>query len=221
MTWRASTARWNRFPVSEEAHAQMTHLEFSLQELTFKPVTLDEWEDLQSLFTGPGVQQGCWCVYWRIRRDDFQRQYGEANRLVMEQIIQSGRVPGLLAYLHERPIGWCSVAPREEFPVLDRSRTLKRVDDRPVWSIVCFFVSKPYRRSGLSKALLRAAIDYARGEGACIIEAYPLILEGVANPRGERYMGLVSTFQEAGFEEAVRRSKRRSVMRLYLQDASG
>jgi len=189
---------------------------WSTHELTFKPVTIAEWEDLQLLFAEHGVQDGCWCMYWRIKRSDFHGQYGEGNKRAMRRIIESGRVPGILAYLRGQPIGWCSVAPREEFPVLDRSPTLKRVDGEPVWSIVCFFVSTSYRRQGLSKILLQAAIDYARDNGAKIIEAYPLTPEHSKSQRYELYMGLVSTFEEAGFQEVVRRSMRRPVMRYYV-----
>jgi GNAT superfamily N-acetyltransferase len=187
-------------------------------ELTFRPVTIDEWDDLESLFAEPGVQNGCWCMYWRIKRADFHRSYGERNRQAMKQIVESGRVPGILAYLDGRPIGWCSIAPRTEFPVLDRSPTLKRVDDQPVWSIVCFFVSRPHRRRGVSKALIEAAIGYARDNGARIVEAYPLNPEGTVDPRYERYMGLVSTFVAAGFEEVIRRSKKRAILRYYIPD---
>jgi len=185
-------------------------------ELTFTPVTINEWEDLQALFAEPGVQNGCWCMYWRIKRAVFHGQYGEGNREAMRRIIESGRVPGILAYLQGQPIGWCSVAPREEFPVLDRSPTLKRVDGQPVWSIVCFFVSRPHRHKGLSKILLQAALDYAKDNGATIIEAYPLTPEHAKSQRYELYMGLVSTFEEAGFQEAARRSKRSPVMRYYV-----
>ncbi len=191
---------------------------FSKHELTFKPVTMDEWEDLQLLFAEPGVQDGCWCMYWRIKRSDFHRGYGEDNKQALKRIIESGRPPGILAYLHGQPVGWCSVAPREQFPVLDRSPTLKRVDDESVWSIVCFFVSGPFRRKGLNKALLEAAVEYASGNGAKIIEAYPLILESAEYPKYETYMGIASTLWEAGFEEAVRRSKRRPIMRYYVDD---
>jgi GNAT superfamily N-acetyltransferase len=191
--------------------------EFSPDDLTFKPVTIEEWEELRLLFAEPGVHHGCWCMYWRIRRSDFNSQYGEGNEAAMKRIVESGRVPGILAYLRGRPVGWCSVAPRQEFPVLNRSRTLRRVDDRPVWSIVCFFVSSQYRRKGVSRALLRAAIGYAAGQGAKIVEAYPLLSEGAKAPPYETYMGLLSTFEEAGFREVARRSKRRCIVRYGVQ----
>ena len=184
-----------------------------MHQFTFKPVTAEEWGDLQALFAEHGEQNGCWCMYWRIKRADFQAGYGESNKLAMEQIIKSGITPGILAYLDGQPVGWCSVAPREQFPVLDRSPTLKRVDDEPTWSIICFFVSAHYRRKGLSKALLEAAIEYARDNGAKIIEAYPITLEGAEYPRYETYMGVVSMFEQAGFKQVARRSKRRPIMR--------
>jgi len=154
-------------------------------------------------------------MYWRIKRSECQKQFGEGNKQALKELIESGQVPGILAYLNERPVGWCSVAPREQFQVLDRSPTLKRVDDEPAWSIVCFFVSKPHRRKGLTKFLLEAAIEYARDNGARIIEAYPLTKNAKHLPI-ERHTGVISTFEEAGFKEIIRRSKRRAIMRYYI-----
>jgi len=192
----------------------------SSQTLTFRPVTTKEWPDLCALFDEPGPQSGCWCMYWRTKREECQRQFGEGNKRALQQIIESGKVPGLLLYWQGRPIAWCSVAPREDFPVLDRSPTLKRVDDEPVWSIVCFFVSKPYRRQNLTTILIKAAIAYAKDKGAKIIEAYPLILESTKYPHFETYMGVRSTFEKAGFKEVASRSKRRPIMRYYVQDGT-
>jgi GNAT superfamily N-acetyltransferase len=194
-------------------------MDASLKEkLTFRPVTVAEWDDLQALFAEEGPQHGCWCMYWRIKRSDFNREYGEGNRRAMEAIIASGRVPGILAYLNGQPVGWCSVAPRQEFPVLDRSRTLKRVDDEPVWSITCFFVSAQYRQRGISTALIKAAIAYARDNGAGIVEAYPLTGGHTRANRYETYMGVRSTFEKAGFKEVTRRSARRAIVRYVAQD---
>ncbi len=189
-----------------------------MDNLAFKPVSAAEWEDFQALFSEPGVQRGCWCMYWRVRRSDFHRHFGENHRQAMREIVESGQVPGILAYVDGRPAGWCSVAPREHFPVLQRSRTLKPVDDRPVWSIVCFFISAQYRHAGLSNALLQAAVSYAREQGARIVEAYPLTSEDPEPPGPEHYMGYYSTFCQAGFEEVLRRSDRRAIVRLYLED---
>jgi len=187
--------------------------------LAFKPVNIGQWPDLQKLFGPNGANGGCWCMWWRIKRSEFDRNHGEANRRAMEAIIRSGEVPGLLAYLEDEPIGWCSVAPREAFPVLDRSPVLKRVDDRPVWSIVCFYIAAGYRRSGLTHLLIEAAVDYARSRGAATVEAYPVDPGTSRVDPGEAFTGLIDTFRKAGFTEVARRSGRRAILRYEIGSA--
>jgi GNAT superfamily N-acetyltransferase len=191
----------------------------SRRTLTFKPVTSEAWSDLEALFEEPGIQDGCWCMYWRIRRADCQRQYGEGNKRAFQAIVESGQVPGILAYLNGKPIGWCAIAPREATPTLDRSHTLKRIDAQPVWSITCFFVSKPYRQQGLTERLIEAAIAYAKTQGAQTVEAYPLLSEITKLLPYERYMGIQSTFERVGFKEVARRTDRRPIMRYVIQPA--
>lgn len=184
-------------------------------ELRYYPVTPERWQDLETLFGPRGACGGCWCMWWRLSRSQFEQQKGEQNREALKELVDAGRVPGLLAYVDGQPIGWCSVAPREEFPVLERSRTLKRVDDLPVWSIVCFFVAKPYRRQGLTVHLIKAAVDYARERGATIVEGYP-VEPKAAMPAAFAYTGLASAFRQAGFVEVLRRSETRPIMRYLL-----
>lgn len=181
--------------------------------LVFKPVTMVEWPDMQRLFGPNGADGGCWCMWWRIKRSEFERMHGEENRRAMEAIIRSGEVPGLLAYLQNEPIGWCSIAPREAFPVLDRSPALKRVDNQPVWSIVCFYIPRHYRRSGLMGFLIQTALDYARANGAQIVEAYPIDPETSRFDPGGAFTGTIGTFRKLGFKEVARRSKRRAILR--------
>jgi GNAT superfamily N-acetyltransferase len=135
----------------------------------------------------------------------------------MKRIIDSRQVPGILAYAGGQPIGWCSIGPREVYPRLERSRILKRIDEEPVWSVVCFFVSRPYRRRGIATKLLRAAVDYARKKGARIVEGYPVEPKKDQVPDLFVYHGLAASFLEAGFEEVARRSPTRPIMRLDLK----
>ena len=190
-----------------------------MKNMTFRPVANKEWADMKRLFSEPGVQKGCWCMYWRIKRSEFNRGYGQGNEKSMKNIIRSGKVPGILAYQEGKPIGWCSIAPRKDFSVLDRSPTLKKIDDKPVWSIVCFFISKKYRRRKYTSELIKAAIKYAGKRGARIIESYPYVPDeegGKKICRWELYTGIISTFKKLGFKVASRRSKRRPIMRYYL-----
>jgi GNAT superfamily N-acetyltransferase len=114
----------------------------------------------------------------------------------------------LLAYHAGRPVGW-SFLDAPAFPALERSRILKPVDEKPVWSVVCFFVAKGYRRKGMTVALLKAAVDYAHQQGAEIIEGYPVEPKQGSVPDPFVYTGLASAFHQAGFEEVLRRSETR------------
>jgi GNAT superfamily N-acetyltransferase len=171
---------------------------------------------MEQLFGEHGACGGCWCMWWRIKRKEFEKQQGAGNRAAMKAIVERNEVPGILGYLDDRPVAWCSVAPREVFSVLDRSPILKKVDDRPVWSIVCFFVDRHYRRQGISYKMLQAAVEYAAEKGATIVEAYPVIPKKEKAPDIYIYTGLFSTFKRAGFVEVCRRSTLRPIMRSFI-----
>ncbi len=132
---------------------------------SWKPVTVAEWDDLVELFGPRGACGGCWCMWWRLPRRDFARLKGDGTRRALKRIVARGPAPGIIAYDGDRPVGWCCVGPREDFPLLERSRVLARVDDEPVWSIVCFFVARDHRRKGLTRKLVAAAVSYARTPG--------------------------------------------------------
>jgi GNAT superfamily N-acetyltransferase len=189
--------------------------------LIYHPLTLARWEDFERLFSEHGVQNGCWCMYWRTRRVDFQRNYGEGNKLAFKAIVESGKVPGILAYQDEKAAAWCSIAPREDYPSLERSPTLKRSDDQPVWSIVCFYISQAYQGQGLTESLIMASIDYAQSKGAQIVESYPLKTEIAKTLPYERYMGIQSTYERLGFQVVANRSERRLVMRYIIETTKG
>jgi GNAT superfamily N-acetyltransferase len=184
--------------------------------LDFHPVVPERWEDLEKLFGQRGACGGCWCMWWRLTHAEFNRRKGPGNKQAMKKIVRSGQVPGILAYAGGQPVGWCSIGPRDVYPRLERSRILKRVDDRPVWSVVCFFVAKPYRRKGVTVRLLSAAVEYAKKKGARIVEGYPVEPKKKRAPDAFLYHGLASAFRQAGFKEVARRSETRPIMRLYL-----
>lgn len=181
--------------------------------LEIHPLTLERWNDLETLFGKRGAVGGCWCMYWRLPRSMFEQLKGEGNRQAFQSIVQSGEPTGVLAYLNGSPVGWCAVAPREAYSTLERSRILKPVDDHPVWSIPCFFIARAYRRQGLMARLIRAAVVFAQSQGAKIVEAYPVEAKSHNSPDVYMYTGLASAFLEVGFKEVARRSETRPVMR--------
>jgi GNAT superfamily N-acetyltransferase len=177
------------------------------------PLTPNRWPDLEKLFGPGGAYGGCWCMWFRMRRREFDASAADERKAGLRRLAQSERPPGLLAYLDGVPAAWVSLGPREEFPHLEHSRTLVRVDDRPVWSIVCFVVSKGYRGRGMSGRLLEAAVIYARKHGAQAVEAYPI--EPGGGLKGyDGFTGIISTFQRAGFIEVARPRPRQAIMRL-------
>ena len=183
---------------------------------SFHPLTPERWSDFEKLFGARGACGGCWCMYWRLSRTQYDEQHGELNRRNIKALVDSGNIPGILAYSGDEPVGWCSIAPHEEFPTLGRSRILKPVDDQPVWSVVCFFVTRGQRRKGLTVQLLKAAVEYAASKGARIIEGYPVEPKDGKAPDVFVYTGLLSAFKQAGFTEVLRRSATRPIMRYNL-----
>ena len=186
-------------------------------ELSFQPLTPEQWDDFVALFGERGACGGCWCMLWRLSRKQFESQKGDGNRLAMRAIVDSGEVPGILAYQNTRAIGWCAIAPRSRFPALSRSRILQPVDDRECWSVACLFVEKSYRKQGVSTELLRAAAEYAQSQGAELVEGYPVEPNSEKDiPPAFAWTGTPKAFIRAGFKEIVRRSPTRPIMRLEL-----
>ncbi len=153
---------------------------------------------------------------WRLTHSQFEKQKGSGNKKALRQLVRSGRVPGVLAYAGGSPVGWCSVAPRPEFSFLERSRVLAPVDERPVWSVSCLFVARPFRRRGLSAKLLKAAVALVRRQGGRIVEGYPIEVAKGALPDVFAWTGLAAAYRRAGFRQAARRSATRPIMRYYI-----
>ncbi len=184
--------------------------------LSFRPLTPETWKAFEELFGPRGACGGCWCMWWRLTRKEFNEGKGDVNRKAIRKLVNGGTVPGILAFEGKRAVGWCSIAPRAEFSGLARSRVLAAVDEKPVWSVVCFFVARDHRHSGLTGELLEAAMKYARRRGARIVEGYPVEPGPAGTADAFAYTGLASVFRRAGFSEAARRSPHRAVFRKLL-----
>ena len=182
----------------------------------FEPLTPDRWPDLEQLFGERGACGGCWCMWWRLPRSVFNENKGAANKRALKKIVTAGPPPGILSYVDGRPVGWCAVGPRESYPSLERSRTLKRIDDQPAWAITCFFIDKAFRRKGLSSSLIEAAVKFAAKSGAKLIEGYPVEPKKNDMPDPFAWTGVRSAFHKAGFVEALRRSPTRPIMRCII-----
>jgi len=142
--------------------------------MAIRPLTAPRWPDVVRLFGPRGACAGCWCMYWRRPRKEYNAGKGAGNRSAFRRIVKTGEVPGLLAYDGDEPVAWCALARRESYPGLANSRILSPVDDQPVWSVTCLYVRRDYRRAGVTPALLRAAVDHVRRQGGRVVEGYPI-----------------------------------------------
>jgi GNAT superfamily N-acetyltransferase len=148
-------------------------------------------------------------MYWRIG-SAYRKRPEADNKQALQQIVEEGAPPGLLAFEGGRAVGWCQLTPRSDLPWLDKTWRLRRVDDMPVWSISCFYIRRGYRRRGVASALIDAAVKAAQQAGAPAIEAHPL--DARLTPSASS-TGHVSTFLRAGFKIVATHTPPRPIMR--------
>jgi GNAT superfamily N-acetyltransferase len=187
----------------------------AVEKYEFHALTPQRWADFEQLFSTSRNCMGCWCMWNHMTNRDFTRAGGsEGLKEAMRTIVHSGFSPGILGYADGIAAGWVALAPREWYARLKTSRHLAPVDDRPVWSVTCFFIHHDYRHVGMMEKLLGAAIDYARTRGATILEAYPLdVKEKIST--ASLFSGRKSVFERLGFEQAALRDYR-PIMRMKL-----
>lgn len=196
--------------------------------LRIEPLTAATWDALAELFREGGDPRWCWCQHWRLRSKDMAAAKVPELRERLRAQAASPQPPGLVAFEGDRAVGWVSLGPRTEFERIVRSRVIPTIDDRPVWSIVCFAVSETARGRGVARALLDAAVDHARGQGATAVEAYPVIVpEDEPVHPDAAFTGTLPMFERAGFVIVADRasdpaaSRQRVVVRRELSPAAG
>ena len=191
------------------------------------PANEARWEDLQAVLGTRGDPFRCQCQRYKTRPGEAWAAFPveeRAGRLRAQTRCgqpTSDTTSGLVAYLDGEPVGWCAVEARSAYP---RLRSKCRVPwegrsedkgDASVWAVTCFVTRAGFRRRGVSRALARAAVDFARERGARALEGYPMLTEpGKEITWGELHVGSRSIFAAAGFAEVSRPSRRRFVMRI-------
>jgi GNAT superfamily N-acetyltransferase len=225
---RRSTDARAWFEVTTRRYAELTsriaRMRAAKSAITVAPANEASWEDLQTIFGTRGQASRCQCQRYKLRpRESFRSFPAEerAHRLRQQTDCghpESDTTSGLVAYLDGEPVGWCAVEPRTAYTGLVRNnrvpwdgRSEDKTDDS-VWAVTCLFTRAGFRKRGVSRALARAAVDFARERGARAVEGYPMTTKNAIVE--ELHVGTESVFTDAGFAEVSRPTLRRVVMRI-------
>jgi len=159
-----------------------------------RPVTRENWADFARLFESKGAPHYCWCTPHRTQGEHLT---SEQRKACMREFVEQATPVGVLAYDGDEPVGWCSVAPRESYVKLRRSRTMPRKTppQSSTWTVLCFYVPRQRRKQGIAQALLEGAVEYASSEGAAVIEGYPFDTAGIT----ATHHGHSELFRRLGF----------------------
>lgn len=185
------------------------------------PLTPDRWADFEDLFGKQGACYGCWCTHFRlppaVRRDNDRAR----NKDFIKARIVAGPPPGLLAYEAGRAVGWMQIGPRRDVPEWNNGGRVSAplepadADDPSVWAVSCFFLRASARGKGLTHRMVTAGIEYARDNGARLLEACPMDESRSSRSIG-LFVGSTRVFEKAGFTVATVRKPGRPMMRLAL-----
>ena len=179
-----------------------------IERLLFHAVDHNRWLDFERLFESRGGPKACWCMVWRATAQEAKQPDGASRKVAMAKRISANVPVGLLGYLDDEPVAWCSVAPRSTY----RRLVADGSSDEGIWSIACFFIVRRLRGRGITEQIIKAAVAHARSHGASIVEAYPVDPDSPSY----RFMGFVPVFEKAGFCEIGLAGTRRHVMQLKL-----
>jgi GNAT superfamily N-acetyltransferase len=171
------------------------------------PATADRWADVVTLL-GRSGDRGWGCQAPRGLVAGGATSEPGARREALRAQLDDDPPAGMLAYIDDEAAGWCGFGPRPKLPRLVHSRTIPAIDDRPVWSILCFNVRVGYRRRGVAAALLDGVVEFARRSGAPGVEAYPIDPGGGRVDTSFGYVGVASMFERAGFRRVVETAAR-------------
>ena len=149
---------------------------------TIAPLAPELWPDFEDLFGKQGACYGCWCTHFRLPPAVRRESDRERNKDHIKARIEAGPPPGLLAFEDGKAVGWMQIGPRADVPEWNnQGRGSAPVDpadaaDPAVWAISCFFIRAKARGRGITHRLVEGGIDFARQNGARLVEACPIDL---------------------------------------------
>ncbi|MER7758188.1 GNAT family N-acetyltransferase [Streptomyces sp. NPDC097619] len=166
-----------------------------------RPATV--FEDVRAVI-GPKSPTAnvCWCLSYRIPSKLNNELRGPERGEFVAELCKGDPPPGVLAYEGDEPVGWAAVAPRTETSFA-RSRKIPLLDDLPVWALWCVRVRPGHRGQGITHPLITGAVEFARSQGAPVVEAYPLDSGDAKVDLTMAYAGIRKNFERAGFVHAA------------------
>jgi GNAT superfamily N-acetyltransferase len=185
-----------------------------------RPLTRRDWPAVEALFGANGACGGCWCMWWRVPMGGkaWDAAKGTPNRDAFRALVESGQASGVLAFDGDSPMGWCAIGPRAAFPRIERSKALARAWSPRTWSLNCLFVPARHRGRGVARALVAAAIEFARRGGAREIEAYPQAVRAGERQAGAFvWTGVPALFEPWGFRPVHAPDRGRGLWLLALE----
>lgn len=183
--------------------------------LSFQPLNTSNFGDFEYLFGEKGACEGCWCMQCRLQADEFEAGRGEGNHLAMKALVKSGRIPGIIAYNDNEPVGWCSLGNREDFPRLPKSHEVQIIDEQ-TWIVSCLFIRRDWRRRGVKRALLKHLIAYCQTKGAKVLESHQCNSKFSKYPDAFAWSGIEKAYEAVGFDKVADLSDKRPIMRYLL-----
>ena len=183
---------------------RMAILDRAVDQLSTKQLSKRTWSDFERLFKAhpaPGAYP-CWCMH--NHRSGLEKKtpraiWIERNHREKRALVEQRRSHGILVYSDGEPVGWCQYGLMKELPRLDNNpqyRKLAIASDRRLWRVTCFVVHNKYRRHGVARTALKAALAAIQRQGGGLVEAYPIRRWGAY----AEYRGTVSMFKKEGFE---------------------
>lgn len=191
-----------------------------MAQITIEPATLPRFDDVQHAFSGGGDGGSCQCQWFMMRNREWEATDRNERTEMLRADMSDDLAPGLVAYVDGESAGWVKIAPRTRQPRLAFTKALAASpepwDADDVWAVTCFVVRREHRGAGLNTRLLASAVDFARANGARVIEAYPIDTSVAQKRVNELFVGVLSTFLAAGFREVARAHPARPIMSLDL-----
>jgi ribosomal protein S18 acetylase RimI-like enzyme len=184
-------------------------------QLTYRALTKRDWPKIEDLFGSNGACGGCWCMWWRVARGGklWAEAKGAKNRADFRQLVEEGKVDGILAFAGKKPIGWCAFGPRSSFPRTERVRSLKRDWSETTWSVNCFYIRREWRGQGVARKLADEATKRAFEMGASEVEGYPVVppAPSAAIPAVFAWTGVPVMFESNGYCEIPKQAGHRRI----------